>query len=388
MRPSLRRLTLRHRVVVGTAIATSLGMVALTILVQVVLALVVDRDIDGVLADRTDAVRSTLVDDGGSLHARETPTAMLDQYTWIYDDRGTLVEGSAIAAPLSHELQRLRTSATRQKVDADAYRLLATPFRVTATGPRGVVVVAEPLAPYERTERNTLLVSILLGVIVVAGVTCLVAWAVHRALHPVAMMSARADEWSAHDLSRRFDLGPDGDEIVALGRTLDALLERVSAVILGEQRLSSELAHELRTPLTAVRAEADLALSRGVSDVAARESLERVIASAVQMGDIIATLMTMSRRPRGPEESVRLDDAVAAAVASVPEHGERSAMRVVLPEHADEVWVGAPGSAVARIVAPILDNATRYKRDIVHVSADFDEHDVSHTASTLGPASW
>jgi signal transduction histidine kinase len=381
----LRRLTLRRRVVMGTAVATSLGMIALTVLVQVVLALFVDKDIGGALADRTDAVRSTLVDDSGALHARETPTAVLDEYAWIYDDQGRLVEGSTIAAPLSRELVSLRSVTAPTTLDTGDYRLLATPVQLTASGPTGVVVAAEPLAPYEHTERNALLVSILLGILVVAGVTALVAWAVHHALHPVAAMSARADEWSEHDLSRRFDLGPGGDEISALGRTLDTLLERVSRVIRGEQRLSSELAHELRTPLTAIRGEAELALSRGVDDPASRESLERVVRSSEDMADIISTLMTMSRKPTGFEESSRLDDAVTAAVASVPEHGARSTLSVELPFDADQVSVAVPESAVARIVAPILDNAMRYKHTSVRVSADHDAHDIRIIVEDDGP---
>ncbi len=370
----MRRPSLKQRVVIGTALATSLGMIALTILVQVVLAFIVDHDIDGVLADRADAIRSTLVDDSGSLKARETPTPSLDEFSWIYDRRGVLVEGSTVTAPLDAELRRLRSVSRTTTLDTGDYRLRAVPVQTSDNRAHGVVVVAEPLAPYERTERNALLASVLLGVLVVAGVTGLVAWAVRRALHPVALMSARADEWSEHDLSRRFDLGAGGDEITQLGHTLDSLLERVSRVIRAEQRLSSELAHELRTPLTAVLGEAELALARDGLDDAARSSLERVVRSSTEMGATIATLMAMSRNPTRLDDSVSLQTAVEGALASVSAHDALRNLRVNLPEESAEVLLAVPESVAVRILSPILDNALRYHRDEVRVTGRLDTH--------------
>ena len=79
-------------------------------------------------------------------------------------------------------------------------------------------------------------------------------------------MAERAAEWSEHDLTHRFDLGPPTNELAALGETLDHLLDRVASAIRSEQRLTAELAHELRTPLTSIQGSADLALLHGVDD--------------------------------------------------------------------------------------------------------------------------
>jgi two-component system OmpR family sensor kinase len=382
------QLTLRHRVVLGTAVALSLGMIALTILVQVVLALIVDRDIDGVLADRVDAVSSTVVAEGGQLKARETPTAALDQYTWIYDNAGRLVEGSVIGAPLGDEFQQLSTTASATTLDASDFRLRAAPVSVPSdvdpADVTGVVVVAEPLEPYERTERNALWVSIVLGATVVVGVTLTVAIAVRRALQPVADMSRWADEWSEHDLARRFDLGPGGDEITALGRTFDALLERVSRVIRSEQRLSSELAHELRTPLTAVRGEAELALNRPGLTPDVRNGLERIVDASGHMSETITTLMTISRNPGLLETATRLDVALATSVARLAP-GQGDHVEVVLEDSLAGQLLAVPDTAMARILAPLLDNALRYKDERVHISASADDHRINVYVDDDGP---
>ena len=87
-------------------------------------------------------------------------------------------------------------------------------------------------------------------------------------------MAQRAAEWSEHDLSHRFAMGPPTDELAALGGTLDQLLDRVASAIRAEQRLTAELAHELRTPLTNIQGSAGLALMRGVEDAEDREDFE------------------------------------------------------------------------------------------------------------------
>ncbi len=347
--------------------ATSIGMLTLTVLLQVVLSLIVDHDIDGVLADRTDAIRSTLVDAQGSLQTLEPRSRVPDDDSWIYDSHGMLVDGSPTIPEIDTQLTSLSSASRRTTVDTGDYRMLATPID-GASGPTGVLVVAERLAPYERTEQHALVVSILLGVVVVAGVTGLVGWAVGRALRPVATMARRAEEWNEHDLSRRFDLGAGGDEITQLGHTLDLLLERVSRVIRAEQRLSSELAHELRTPLTAVRGEAELALARDGLDDAARSSLERVVRSSTEMAATIATLMAMSRNPARLDESVSLATAVEGALASVSAHDALRQLTVTLPDDIADAQLAVPESVAVRILSPILDNALRYHRNEVHVT--------------------
>src|SRR6185312_2617077 len=87
--------------------------------------------------------------------------------------------------------------------------------------------------------------------------------ALDGALRPVAEMTSRAEDWGAHDLDRRFDLGPPRDELTGLAATLDGLLARIAASRRHEQRFASEVAHELRTPLAVLRGRAELALAAG-----------------------------------------------------------------------------------------------------------------------------
>ena len=147
------------------------------------------------------------------------------------------------------------TSAGR--ADAPARRAVSAPG---AADPIGAVVVAAVGRPLERLEQEVLLGSLVVaGLILLAGGLAIRS-AVDGALRPVVQMTASAEDWGAHDLDRRFDLGPPRDELTGLAATLDHLLARIAASRRHEQRFASEMAHELRTPLAGLRARAELAL--------------------------------------------------------------------------------------------------------------------------------
>lgn len=80
----------------------------------------------------------------------------------------------------------------------------------------------------------------------------------------------------------------------------------------------ADVSHELRTPLTILRGEADVAL-RGRNDPQEqRQSLERIQAEAIELGQLLDDLISFARSDAEPQTFVptetRLDDILAAAV--------------------------------------------------------------------------
>ncbi|GAA3656904.1 HAMP domain-containing sensor histidine kinase [Nocardioides ginsengisoli] len=355
------------QLVAVSASVTALVVIALTILVQLVLAQSTNRSVDRVLVDRSATVVAALTLDPQG--RPQVPADELDAGVAVYDDTGTLVAGSVpdadrdTYADLSHSPRPRNVSPS----DTDTIRLRAQPFTLRAgAGPpvRGVVVLTERMAPYERSEMLALWVSVGAGVLMILLASALTWWVARRALAPVAAMTLTADDWSEHDLGQRFDLGPGRGEIAGLGRTLDRLLDRVAAAIRSEQRLTAEVAHELRTPLAAVQANADLALLDDDLTPHLRESLDEIAQAARRMAAAIDDLLDLARSAAGhgaPESCVLLDavrdaldvtDLTTATVAVDP------ALRVLLP---------AP--LVVRALAPVLDNARRLAASRVEVSA-------------------
>lgn len=371
--------TLRRRLVVATALATAAAMLVLTLLVQVVLSRIVSSQIDRVLVNRSEAVVATLsVDATGRLRVRGSDDDALDIGIWIFGSDGSLVEGpdkGSTGAPAD-----LSTVDNAETVETPTSRLYATPVVIDGAK-AGVVVVSEPLDPYETTERYALIASVVLGAVVVGVVASIAAWIVRRSLEPVATMAMRAADWSEHDLSRRFDLGPPRDELTALAAVLDDLLEQVARVIVSEQRLSSELAHELRTPLTAIRGEAELAADDLPAGSPARQRLARIMADTDRMSATIGALMDAVRSAQPAVAHVAVQGMVEQAVSGLALDGKTVETRDLagLPD------VAVPEQIAVRCLVPVLENAIRYAATSVVVSGEARRQSVDIVVTDDGP---
>ncbi|MFI8527305.1 sensor histidine kinase [Promicromonospora sukumoe] len=351
------------QIVASTAGLMAVVMVCVSLVLQVLLAYTASRDIDRVLQDRADAVASVL-EAGTGGDTLEVPAELIEPGVLVYDQAGAAVAGTIEQEALD-AADRLGVVTSARTVDVqDDVRLRALPF-VTAGGLRGVVVVSQATDPYERSENYAFIATSVIGVLVVAATAGIAHRVTSRALAPVAQMARRATEWSEHDLSHRFDLGPGDNELAQLGATLDRLLDRVATAIRSEQRLTSELAHELRTPLTSIQGSADLALLRGVSDPQARTELEQIARSARRMSEAITTLLDAAHDPAAGAGETCL----AAEVVQELAHTAPRRVRFVDETGTSSGRIAAPQELVLRALAPLVDNAVAHARTTVTVQA-------------------
>ena len=357
----------RGSIVASTVALMTVAMVLVVLGIQLVLEWTAQRDVQQVLEERSTAVVSVLAQSEDS--PLTVPEDALRPGMVVYDASGERVAGT-VASEVRDTADSLARTAEARVVRGAAHedRLLATPF-TTQAGDRAVLVVSQETGPYERSELYALLAAVVLGVLVVAATALMALRVTSQALKPVTVMAERAADWSEHDLTHRFDLGPPTNELAALGETLDHLLDRVASVIRSEQRLTSELAHELRTPLTGIQGSADLALLRGVEDPAVREDLRQIAASAREMAGVITTLLDLARDGgvAGPEQECRVADVVPALVAAAA--GADGAVEVVDRTGASAARVAAPAGLVVRALVPLVDNAVRHARHRVVLEA-------------------
>lgn len=204
-----------------------------------------------------------------------------------------------------------------------------------------------------------------------------VAWHVsHRALKPVRDMAERAEDWSAHNLAHRFDLGPPVNELSQLGQTLDHLLDRVAQAIRAEQRLSAELAHEIRTPLAVIRGSAELALLRKPADPELRTDLAEIADGTGRMAEVVTALLELAQNPGEALQATASPDAVIARVSGlVPAQLELELTGSAPP-------IAGPVALVSRALAPLVENAGQHAekrvtmdlraRDLVEIAVSDD----------------
>lgn len=355
----------RGQIVILTACVTAFAMIALTIVLQLILADLSRTNVDTVLEDRADAVVSTV--SNADSQGLAVTSAELDTGVVVYDAQGASVAGVA-SSPLADIYDELSTTdTTTYRTAGDTARVLALPF-LSDAGDQGVVVLSERLGPYEAAERYALIVSLITGALATAAAAAIAAWVITRALRPVSVLARTATDWSEHDLSRRFELGAPTNEITALAATLDTLLDKVSAAIHSEQRLTADLAHELRTPLTAVQGAADLALLQGGLPPHAQESLEEITAASHRMAATITTLLDVARNADSLRQAATCS--IAAVVDDVTRNPAADGPRVDVRVEVDAIdhQVAAPHSVAVRALAPVLANALRFADSRVTVT--------------------
>jgi signal transduction histidine kinase len=294
--------------------------------------------------NRAAAAGATIEVSGGVVRVLEERSAVLDQNVWVFDAQGTLLEGRLPQPALARTVTSLSGATTSAHRTVDEVEYVARP--VVQGGVRIATVVAgEDLEPYEKAERHSLWLSIVLGLATVVVATFAAWFAATRSLRQVRAMADLADDWREHDVSQRFDPGPGGDEIAHLGRTLDQLLDRIVDALSAERRLTDEIAHELRTPLAVVLAEADLA--RQSATTTQREGLDNIHEAAVRMRQSIDTMLSVARAHAATGDERATVGQLAAA------HG-------LPPTAYDDVALAAPVSTLVAAVRPLLENAERH----------------------------
>ena len=184
-----------------------------------------------------------------------------------------------------------------------------------------------------------------------------------RSLAPVASMAARAAEIGATTLHERLPVVAD-DELGALARVLNDLLDRLEASFAQMRRFMADASHELRTPAAIVRTEADVTLARDHrSEVEYRESLSIVQDAARRLTRIVDDIFLLARADAGhlvmQSAPLSLEDVVHDAARAVRPIADRRGVRVELGELIEAPFFG-DADLLGRVLLNLLDNGIKH----------------------------
>jgi signal transduction histidine kinase len=375
--------TLRGRLSLVALTTATLLMVILTVAFNTVVRQHLQHQADDELRTRGTAVAATVDTSGARVRIPETPgEELLDANVWIYaGDRLLEKPPSATAAgPLTRAAGALAARGGTHCVTARAHgpvRLCTRPVPGTGTGRTGTgtgtgtgatVVTALDLSPYRGSADTLLFGSLALDAAMLACTYALTRLAVGRALRPVRSMTDQATRWSAVASEERFGSTARPVELARLGGSLDALLDRIRALLRHERQLTQELSHELRNPLARIIAELEWWQSRPRSAEETRITQEALADAVRSMRTICDTLLDDAR-----------DSASAApGTSEVVPVLRRLADRAVTTRPEVEIVVTGPGTGLVagvadalleRIVSPLLDNALRHASARVEIRA-------------------
>ncbi len=243
----------------------------------------------------------------------------------------------------------------------------AHPFLLLATtlGDQGplVVVVGSSLATVDEAI-NRVVTAIVVGGSLGVLVAAMAAWLLAGgALRPVERMRRQAAELSELDSDTTLAVPRSRDEVAALARTLNSLLERLHGALSRQRGFVSAAGHELRTPLAILKSELELA-GRPTRN---REELVQAVGLAAEETDrlirLADDLLVLSR---GDERALGVVRAPTDLTAAVRRYADAFVTRA--EDVAVDIQVDAPTALVAsvdearfrQIVENLLDNALRY----------------------------
>lgn len=184
-----------------------------------------------------------------------------------------------------------------------------------------------------------------------------------RVLNRVEAMTETAQTIMAGDLAGRLPVAGTGDELDRLADRLNAMLERIEALMHGLKEVSDNIAHDLKTPLTRLRNRCEQALrgSGGVGDY--RSALEDTIAESDELIRTFDALLMIARAESGQARDNMTEFDAAEIARDVGELYEP-----VAEEKGIALKVEAPVAApvrgnrelVSQALANLIDNAIKY----------------------------
>jgi signal transduction histidine kinase len=364
--------TLRGRLTAAAVLVTAVVIAVTVLAFNLLLNQSLNADVNSRLRTQAAAAATTIyVTRAGDLRVREAPDdEAVDAKVWVFDGPRTVLKPHA-PAPVQTAARSLANRKSRGYLTLGRPKVRLYALPVTPDGRHlGTVIAAHSLTAEDKTTDVALIGTLALAAVLLLALLSISWFTIGRALRPVAEMTRTAAHWGERAIGKRFGSERRPDELGELAATFDALLDRVSASLRHEQRLSAELSHELRTPLARILAEMELLGRRERSPEERERAYEVVVRSAEQMNRILETLLAAARAetdvaPGRSDVRAALTNLRDAWTPAVADHGAR--LEVRMPR--GPLPVGLDAEIVERVVAPLLDNASRYAQSVVTVAA-------------------
>ncbi len=211
-----------------------------------------------------------------------------------------------------------------------------------------------------RRFRRVLLVDLVSLLLTALGGGAVLTW---YALQPVRRLSDTVrDIMHTGRTERRVPVDDSADALGELSGLVNAMLDRIDAVVAGMRGALDNVAHDLRTPMARLRATAESALAE-TDPAVLRDALADCLEESDRVMEMLNTLMDISEAETGTMalryEAVDLGDLIRQSVDLYEDLAEQRDIRI---ESACEPDLTIPldRSRLRQVIANLLDNAVKY----------------------------
>lgn len=186
-----------------------------------------------------------------------------------------------------------------------------------------------------------------------------------RVLKRIDAMTATGERIMLGDLSGRLMVTGSGDEFDRLANSLNAMLERIEALMTGLKQVSDNIAHDLKTPLTRLRNRAEEALRGAKTEAGYRAALESTIEESAGLIRTFDALLMIARAEAGEARKGMTEFDAADVAESVAELYEPLAEQKGLHLEVDTkgpLPIHGNRELVGQALANLVDNAIKHGR--------------------------
>lgn len=184
-----------------------------------------------------------------------------------------------------------------------------------------------------------------------------------RVLRRVDAMTETTRSIMEGDLGERLPVAGSGDELDRLAVNLNAMLERIEALMHGLKEVSDNIAHDLKTPLTRLHNRCEEALRTATTESEYRAALESTIEESDGLIRTFNALLMIARAESGQarDNMSELDAAdVARGVGELYEPLAEEQGLSLIVEAPSAVPVHGNRELISQALANLVDNAIKY----------------------------
>jgi signal transduction histidine kinase len=159
----------------------------------------------------------------------------------------------------------------------------------------GWITIGLPITQIEDSLNQFLIVLIfaVFGGIILIGIGGF--YLTTKSLHPIDLITSRAQQISHSNLSERIEIYNEDDELGKLSLVLNDLFNRLNKAFISQQEFLADAAHELKTPLSVLRLHWESEINNPALTIELKEKLVQDVETISRLTHLINNLLLLSK---------------------------------------------------------------------------------------------